>query len=199
MGSVEKTLQFSHTCTQALPLLFFDWALLSALPLKTDQNIQSMITEHTWGNHSNGKVMCGNYFKCLSLFSWHLATGNNKNLMWSVCTLQTISYHVPSQQNATAVLALPHFPALILSPVQGANRQRCAAVRVSTSIKDVFKTRQLAKWRHRHSYHFLYLSEPNHGSSGSLQITKFHQQQIIRDVLFPLGLISQFCPIIISA
>lgn len=142
-------LQFSHICTQVLPLLFFDWALPSALPLKTDQNISSVITEHTWGKHSNGKVMCRNYLKCLSLFSWHLATGNNQNLMRSVCALQTISYRVPSWQNATAVLALPHSPGLIPSPVQVANKQRFAAVRVSASIKNVCKTRQLAKWRHR--------------------------------------------------
>lgn len=141
----KKPMQFSHTCTQVLPLLFFDRALLSALPLKADQNIQSVITEHTWGNHSNGQVMCGNYLKCLSLFSWHLATGNNKNLMWSVYTLQPISHHVPSLQNATAALALPRSPALIPSPVQ-----RCAAVRVSASTEDLFKARQLAEWRHRH-------------------------------------------------
>lgn len=157
-----------------------------------------MITEHTWGNHSNVKVTCWNCLQFLNLFSWHLATENNKNLMWSVCTLQTTSYHVLRQQNATTVLALPDYRALIPFLVQGAEGQRFAAVRVSASVKELFRTRQLAKWRHRNSYQFLYLSGANHSSLRSPQITKFRQQQIIRNPLFPLGLISQFCLIILS-
>lgn len=65
----KKTLQFSHTCTEVFPLSFFDRDLLSALPVKNDQNIQSVIAEHTWVNHSNGEVMYGKYLKYLNLFS----------------------------------------------------------------------------------------------------------------------------------
>lgn len=120
----------------------FWWVLLSALSLKTNTNIQSVITEHTWCNHSNGKVMCGNYLKYLSIISWHLATGNNKNLMWSVSTFQNMS---PAGKMPFHYLSFPTPQLLFLPLFSGPTCKDLKPSRVSASMKDLLRPGRLQK------------------------------------------------------
>lgn len=111
--------------------------------------------------------------------------------------------HVISAFFADHKLPLPHCSALPRSltlihvPMLG-QREALAADGVSASGRIIchFKSRQSAQ--RRHGNECLYLSEAVHSTLGSLQIMKFHWRQITRDVLFPLGLISQFFLIILS-